>query len=440
MRTLSSLIIQFCLGAIFCYKPQDEIASKIYNCTGDFCEKLLPSIKSAIFSKAAPGIAAAVGTEKSTLFEGVAGGFTYNTDSARITRDTLFDMASCTKVLVATTAIAQLYQQGIIDLDWKVADPRLLGPSFASQPGKEKITVRNLLLHNAGFPPDPTPYLYWEPLFPCPNNKNYHPGQDFSCIDKIYEHLILNQTLSNPPGESYTYSDLSMITIMFIIAQRVKSEGIVNQTDFIAACNDTSIITCYYAGYVQKYILDRYKLNKSTFIPSDSTATPPEWEEYKIYRHMLVDGFVSDANAYAMGGISGHAGLFSTLSDIPNIVCVWLFDDDSKMINKTTRDLFTKVHNISQSAQALGWIVNIDKAITPGFGALCGTLSNTTFYFIGYTGTQVCLDPQRGLYTILLGNGRFPDFEVSGIANFRPLYNTMVQHLFDKRFEPFLED
>jgi len=96
----------------------------------------------------------------------------------------------------------------------KVSDPSLLGVEFATK-GKENIVVRNLLLHNAGFPPDPNPD-YWYPEFGCPQTVNYHPSQDFSCQEKIYLSLM-NQTLQNPPGSKYVYSDLSMITMMHVV-------------------------------------------------------------------------------------------------------------------------------------------------------------------------------------------------------------------------------
>lgn len=83
-----------------------------------------------------------------------------------------------------TSAAALLYQRGLLDLDMPIAHASLLGPAFASQ-GKASITSRNLLLHNAGFPPDPVPN-YWAPEFGCPATAQWHPAQTFDCVDKIF--------------------------------------------------------------------------------------------------------------------------------------------------------------------------------------------------------------------------------------------------------------
>ena len=86
--------------------------------------------------------------------------------------------------MATTSAAALLYQQGLLPLDTLVADASLLGPAFANN-GKEDITVRNLLLHNAGLPPDPSPN-YWEAGFGCPATAQWHPELTFSCSEQIF--------------------------------------------------------------------------------------------------------------------------------------------------------------------------------------------------------------------------------------------------------------
>lgn len=106
------------------------------------------------------------------------GSYTYGASppfspDAPMSKDTRFDMASCTKVVSTTSVAAILYEDGFLDLNMRVADSSLLGPSFA-QNGKQDITVLNLLLHNAGFPPDPSPN-YWDEAFGCPQTSHAHP-------------------------------------------------------------------------------------------------------------------------------------------------------------------------------------------------------------------------------------------------------------------------
>ena len=129
--------------------------------------------------------------------------------------DTLFDVASLTKVVSTTTAAMLLYQWGALDLDAKVGD--FFGPAFAATDArKEAITVRHLLLHEAGFPPDPTPVSYCTPSFACPMTTDVPASERrlaFTCQRHILDELLA-QTLATPAGVQYVYSDLSMITLM----------------------------------------------------------------------------------------------------------------------------------------------------------------------------------------------------------------------------------
>ncbi len=106
---------------------------------------------------------AIVANPEGILYFKAHGFFTYgvpppfNPTNPPVTPDTIFDMASLTKVLMSTSAIMTFYQRGELDLDWRVADPVLLGPAYA-QAGKGAVTVRHLLLHSSGYPADPTPH------------------------------------------------------------------------------------------------------------------------------------------------------------------------------------------------------------------------------------------------------------------------------------------
>eukprot|EP00759_Apiculatamorpha_spiralis_P018653 PhF_6_TR25081/c0_g1_i3/m.34419 len=261
-----SISFLFFVCSITCHAQQQQqhvIPTHTYACTeAKFCT-VIHSLQNAVMNHSAPGIAAAAGNSTSMLFMGVAGRYTYNSSSATITHETLFDMASCTKVLATTTAVALLYQGGFLDLDWLVADDRLLGPGFASSPGKGDVTVRHLLVHSAGFPPDPTPTNYWDPTFPCPNNREYHPTQDYSCVNIIYSNLLYNQTLVTPPGAAYVYSDLSFITLMFVVAQRVKQLGLITPTELLPECSDPTLLSCYYLAYVHHNILTPSHMTRS---------------------------------------------------------------------------------------------------------------------------------------------------------------------------------
>jgi CubicO group peptidase (beta-lactamase class C family) len=106
-----------------------------------------------------PGTVAVVGNVDGLIYSSAVGWHSYNTSDTEVKLDTLFDLASLTKVVSTTSVVALLYQHGYVSLDDKVGD--ILGERF-NNGGKEKITVLNCLLHNAGFSPDPVPW-YWDP-------------------------------------------------------------------------------------------------------------------------------------------------------------------------------------------------------------------------------------------------------------------------------------
>jgi len=115
-------------------------------------------------------------------------------------------LASVTKVLSTTTAVAMFYQRGELQMSTRVVD---FFPEFEAK-GKTPITIENLLLHNSGFPPDPNPN-YWQKGVGCPETFKYHPEQVFTCQEIVFNDLM-NQTLKSPVGEKYVYSDLRYVS------------------------------------------------------------------------------------------------------------------------------------------------------------------------------------------------------------------------------------
>ena len=385
-------------------------------------------------------------------------------------------MASVTKVMATTTAIAQFYQRGEVDLNWAVADDRLLGKDFAAQ-GKGPITLLHLLLHNSGFPADPVPNYYEQP-FGCPESSKFHPDQTFTCQTQIWN-AVLDLTLKNPIGEKYVYSDLrcifspflrifhffrgaadgqwcgSMIVVMYIIGKLAKTYGYVSPRDLFPGCDTggPGTMQCYYEAYVRKFVLEKLSMKDSRFVlPKEQWGRcAPAWKDGS-YRHEVIQGYVyvvlllcvvfwahlmgprtssirSDGNAYAMGGIAGHAGLFSTALDAVKLVRKWLYaSPDDAFLNATTVLRFRTVVNLTQSSRALGWDTNDYKMST---STPCGALSPHTYLHTGYTGTLLCLDPDRAVFTILLTNRVYPDPLNTKIQQFRRDFHALVQKLLD---------
>jgi CubicO group peptidase (beta-lactamase class C family) len=364
--------------------------------------------------------------------------------------DTIFDMASCTKVLATNTASALLYQWGALHLDVLASDASLLGHDYA-QNGKDRITVRHLLLHNSGLPPDPSPN-YWAKSYGCPETQKARPDLNFSCRQKIWR-TFLATTATRGPNIQYVYSDLNFMSMAFIVGKISSVRGYTLDSDLLPNClidpempndaaSDAATFQCHYEAFVRKYVAGRRQLKSTGFLPPQSVwgmCAPTENDT--IYLGKTIQGQVSDGNAYAMGGIAGHAGLFTNALEAHAIMREWLFGDDSNYLNATTTKLWTKQNNHTQSSRTLGWNTNDPDVFDSGWDLSCGhKLSAATFMHTGYTGTEVCADPlfpTGPLITILLTNRVYPT-DQTGTAKIhatRQAYNDAVYSVLTSRKE-----
>lgn len=443
-------------------------------------------------NRISPGMAIAVGGRQLS-YRLYAGTFSYDPDSARVGPGTSYDLASLSKIVACTTATALLYQAGLLDLDQRVSSVALLGPSFAaSDARKAQITVRQLLSHSAGFPPDPTPCWFNEVGFECPETlSTFLPRLTFSCVDRIYQHVVARQTLDYTPGTSFVYSDLSMITLMFVLGSIVRSRAVASGvTSMRAECvgpaasgvnasavlSPAQLVVCYYDAFVYQNVTAVAAKTALTpnvrrvaaataatwaraedftsaggprcngsgddaieggtvpvgYLPGDSSQTPPQWFD-SDYRHRMIAGFVSDENAFALGGISGHAGYFGTLAHVEAIVRLWLpanggVTTAAVRLSNDTVATFGRIANASVSERALGWDVS-----TGG----CGTMPQlTTLTHTGFTGGRICLDVIGGRYVILLSNAKFMEKRNPRMIPFQAAVATAAHRLM--RQEPIL--
>jgi CubicO group peptidase (beta-lactamase class C family) len=199
-----------------------------------------------------------------------------------MTLTTLFDIASLTKVVATTTATMVLYQRGLLSLDMYATD--ILGPAYGAN-GKSTIRLSNLMLHNAGYPPDPVPN-YWDPAFGCPGVHAHVPPEDFNCSQKIYG-ALLAQPLINPVGAVYIYSDLSMITMMYIVGTVVQAHGLVPRSALLPACvagcggAGPACSQCYYEAFVRDVVVGHNNMTLSGFLPPVSLwgTAAPTWND-----------------------------------------------------------------------------------------------------------------------------------------------------------------
>ena len=196
----------------------------------------------------------------------------------------------------------------------------------------------------------------------------------------------------------YLYSDLSMISLMYVVGQVSLNNQLTTQEDLASYCEGVSqagpLQQCHFEAFVRKYILVPINASSlSGFKPTPSAArvsaptTVPSAEG--LSPSPLLQGRVEDGNSENLGGISGHAGFFATIEDVAKIGRIWLNPSAQRILNETTVALFTRQANHTQSSRALGWNTNDPSVADYGWNLSCGKKwSSSTFMHIGYTGSE----------------------------------------------------
>lgn len=368
-------------------------------------------LQQAIVNETFPGCVALVLNSTGALVYSTALGYqTYGLPALSggnpaLTYDgTLWDMASLTKIMGANTVAAYLYQRGALDPSWAVASPRLLGARFSAK-GKGGITVRQLLLHSAGFPADPSPG-FMDPAFGCPSPLRL----SFSCTEEVFS-AVLAQPLAAPPGSAFLYSDLSFITLMYALGALIEREGWAPEAARLPQCagaGEGLRLACAFEAFWRTTVAPLAGPLPSTgFLPPPSSwqRAAPTWNESLGPRGTQLQGQVCDENSWASGGVQGHAGIFSAGPDVAAFLRAWQ-SRGGAALNATTIRHWTAVENATFSSRALGWETMAASDSYRGCGA---HFSAATYYHTGYTGTQLCVDPSTGVATALLAARVYPN-------------------------------
>jgi beta-N-acetylhexosaminidase len=341
----------------------------------------------AVADHAFPGGVLAV-DEQGKLIVHAFGRRTYDRGAPEITPDTIYDTASLTKVVVTTTLAAMQVEAGQLDIDAPVS--RYL-PEWSDGPNPEwrsSVTLRNLLTHSSGLPAHKDYYL------------TAHSARE------VIE-AICKEPLEYAPGTKTVYSDLDFMLLGEIL-RRVTGRP-----------------------------LDRLA-GQQIFLPLGMTSTmfnPPKTlaariaptEEDSTYRHRLLRGEVHDENAFAMGGIAGHAGMFSTATDLASF-CQMLLNGGiyahRRLLSRATVAQFTAPQPLAASARTLGWMVPTPDSSSGHY------FSAHSFGHTGFTGTSIWIDPDRQLFVILLTNRVYPTRSNDKITAVRPaVHDAVVQAL-----------
>jgi CubicO group peptidase (beta-lactamase class C family) len=344
-------------------------------------------LNDAIAAHAFPGCAfgALVGSE--IVLEDALGHFTYDECSPAVTAETAYDVASLTKVVATTAAAMLLYQRGLLDLDTPLGD---LLPGFvvgrASGEYAAQVKLRHLLAHNSGLPgiveffrTAATPSALFQ-----------------SCMKLPIE---------AEPGTRTVYSDPGFI-LMGKALEVITGKGL--------------------ASWVQREVFAPLRLASTGFCPPVAMRSSiPPTEEDTAFRHRCIQGEVQDENASILNGVSGHAGLFSNITDLLRFARAILGTESKAeghdLFDATTVETFSLRQGPEGSSRALGWD-------TPSENSSSGRhFSRRSIGHLGFSGCSLWIDREAQIAIVLLTNRTWPDRQNHQIREVRPAFHNAVR-------------
>jgi CubicO group peptidase (beta-lactamase class C family) len=335
-------------------------------------------IETALADRAAPGAALAIGRHGRLVRLRGYGRLDYRPRFAAATDSSLWDLASLTKVIGTTTAAMMLVQDGSLELDAPVA--RYL-PEWNGAPGKDAVTVRNLLSHNAGLPP-------FKPFWRDTRGK------------AAYLTKIGALPLDYKPGTQMVYSDLGLITTGLIV-ERITGRSI---DDFLKArlFQPLGLHETMYNPLGPPRMPEDTAGSRRGFDPAIFARIAPT-EVDTIFRKEHVHGYVHDENAFALGGVAGHAGLFSSARDLAAFAQMLLnggFYNGRRILSPDVIETFRKRQE-NAGTRALGWDTpgTCSDAVSSGNYFTLNSIGHT-----GFTGTSIWIDFERDVFVVLLTN------------------------------------
>jgi uncharacterized protein YbbC (DUF1343 family) len=316
------------------------------------------AVEDAIASGAVPGAVVVIGRRDRVLFRRAYGSREVVADHTPMTLDTLFDLASLTKPIATATSIMVLAERRAINLDDLLAK---YVPECAKN-GKATITLRDLLLHVSGLPAGT-------------------PKDDYAHGREEAIRRICNVTPRAAPGIESTYTDLGFLLLEEVV-RRVTAREL--------------------PAFAEGAIFAPLGMRETGFLPSNERKQRAAWTE-------LVDGawrvgVVHDPRAYLLGGVAGHAGLFSTADDLALYARAMLGGgeaDGKRFLSSQSVAAMIAPYDVPGGVRALGWSV---ESRWRGDG-----LSPRAIGHFGWTGTALWIDPDKDLFTVILTNRVHPD-------------------------------
>jgi CubicO group peptidase (beta-lactamase class C family) len=336
-------------------------------------------LREAIAQHSFPAASVAVTVKDDLLALRSIGNFTYDPASPQPSTHTLFDLASLTKV-TATTAMAMiLYERGLLDLEMPVIS--VTGEFAAEDPRRDEVTLRMLLAHSSGLPA-------YEKLFLRARSR-----------DALLQ-AVFSTELANDPGSHTEYSDIGFI-ILGVALERLAEETL--------------------DRFCQREIFGPLGLIQTTFNPAPEirAAIPPTADD-QTFRQRIIQGEVQDENAFVLGGVAAHAGLFASAQDVAKFAYAMQPGHGSLLRPETLKLFASREISPPGTSRALGWD-------TPSPPSQSGkSFSSQSYGHLGYTGTSLWIDPERELSITLLTNRTWPDCSNQAIKQVRPRFHDAV--------------
>lgn len=330
-------------------------------------------VETAVSSKAFPGAVVEAGGRAGVRWRHAFGTLTYAADSPRVTEDTIYDLASLTKVIATATQAMRAVDAAVLRLDRRVADylPKWRGAD------REDVTIADLLEHTSGL----TAYL---PFF-----RDHHGRAEF-------EAAICTLPLEYAPRTQSIYSDLGFILLGFLL----------QDIGFPLERFGPEALSATGSARAQPELL---------FRPPAELRDRCAPTELDLWRGRLLQGEVHDENCWALGGVAGHAGLFGTATEVGVFARDILagLDGEPAIARPETLARFVRKSTVPGSSRALAWDTMLPTSS-------CGTrLSPRAIGHTGFTGTSLWIDPERDLYVVLLTNRVHPTRENNRIQPVR---------------------
>ena len=360
-------------------------------------------MEEAVENRVFPGAVLLVSKESQVVYHRAFGNRSLEPDVTPLHEDTIFDLSSLTKPLATTTAFLLLVREHKLRIDDRVTR---IFHNFGVH-GKTRITFRHLLAHCSGLP---AWRAYYKEILKVERGGRVN----FLCSQGAKQHvyeLIHREKPDAEPGQTVTYGDLGFILLGEAIEE-------ISGASLDRFCHDRIFKPL---GLRSTSFIDLSLVRTRRLVPVTEMIAPTERCEW---RKKVLCGEVHDDNAYAMGGVAGHSGLFASAADVSLLVSKLrdcYLGKNPFLPASLMQEAFARDKTVAQSPRTLGW--DTPSAV----GSAAGTrFSKNTVGHLGFTGTSIWLDLDKAVHVVLLTNRVHPSRNNDKIKDFRPMIHDLV--------------